>query len=318
MAYEEALDLHVNVPLTNVSVAYMQSAELHRDKVFPKVPVQKQSDLYWKYSKSDWRRTDVQQARPEHRVAGCRLERHHRHLLLPRLRVHKDIDDQLRANADSNFNLDRDATEFITNQHAAQAGHRLDGERLLQDRRLGHRAHRRHSAPRRPASSCSGTRPGSDPISDVAGWIIDFRRLTGFAPNVCVMGAYVMEGAQAAPGHHRPDQVHPARRRHRGPDRDPVRHRRALRQLRHRWRHGPADQRRRHPGRGRDLLLHRRTHGVLFGYAPSSPSLLTPSAGYTFTWSGYLGGNSEGIRIKRSSGWSTSPPTGSRPSRPTT
>ena len=31
--------------------------------------------------------------------------------------VHKDIDDQLRANADSDFNLDRDATEFVTNQH---------------------------------------------------------------------------------------------------------------------------------------------------------------------------------------------------------
>ena len=30
--------------------------------------------------------------------------------------MHKDIDDQLRANADSNFNLDRDATEFVTNQ----------------------------------------------------------------------------------------------------------------------------------------------------------------------------------------------------------
>ena len=34
-------------------------------------------------------------------------------------------------------------------------------------------------------------------------------------------------------------------------------------------------------------------------YAPKSPSLLTPSAGYTFTWSGYLGGNSQGVRIKR-------------------
>jgi hypothetical protein len=38
---------------------------------------------------------------------------------------------------------------------------------------------------------------------------------------------------------------------------------------------------------------------VLFVYVPSGPSLLTPSAGYTFTWGGYLGGNSEGIRIKR-------------------
>ena len=26
---------------------------------------------------------------------------------------------------------------------------------------------------------------------------------------------------------------------------------------------------------------------------------MTPLAGYTFTWGGYLGGNAEGIRIKR-------------------
>jgi hypothetical protein len=38
---------------------------------------------------------------------------------------------------------------------------------------------------------------------------------------------------------------------------------------------------------------------VLLAYVPSGPSLLTPSAGYTFTWSGYLGGNSEGVRVKR-------------------
>ena len=51
-------DVHINVPLTNVSVAYMQSSSSFiADKVFPKVPVNKQSDLYWKYSKSDWRRS---------------------------------------------------------------------------------------------------------------------------------------------------------------------------------------------------------------------------------------------------------------------
>ena len=31
-------------------------------------------------------------------------------------RVHKDIDDQIRANADSNWRLDSDATTFVTNQ----------------------------------------------------------------------------------------------------------------------------------------------------------------------------------------------------------
>lgn len=38
---------------------------------------------------------------------------------------------------------------------------------------------------------------------------------------------------------------------------------------------------------------------VLMRHSPSSPSLMTPAAGYTFTWNGYLGGNSQGIKIKR-------------------
>ena len=38
---------------------------------------------------------------------------------------------------------------------------------------------------------------------------------------------------------------------------------------------------------------------MLFATRPSGPSLMTPSAGYTFTWKGYLGGNAQGIKIKR-------------------
>ena len=38
---------------------------------------------------------------------------------------------------------------------------------------------------------------------------------------------------------------------------------------------------------------------ALLCYSPSSPSLMTPAAGYTFTWNGYLAGNSYGIRMKR-------------------
>ena len=37
---------------------------------------------------------------------------------------------------------------------------------------------------------------------------------------------------------------------------------------------------------------------ALLCYTPSSPSLMTPAAGYIFTWNGYLAGNSYGIRMK--------------------
>jgi hypothetical protein len=40
-------------------------------------------------------------------------------------------------------------------------------------------------------------------------------------------------------------------------------------------------------------------NGVLLCYTPSSPSIMQPASGYTFTWNGYLNGNSQGIRMSR-------------------
>src|SRR5881227_1043989 len=107
-------ELHVSQPLTNISIAYMQSADTYiADKVFPKVPVRKQGDLYWKYSKSDWRRSDVLKRAPSTESPGVGWKRDTGQYYCDVFAVHKDIDDQDRANADSNFALDRNATEFV-------------------------------------------------------------------------------------------------------------------------------------------------------------------------------------------------------------
>ncbi|MGH2352478.1 MAG: major capsid protein, partial [Chloroflexota bacterium] len=38
---------------------------------------------------------------------------------------------------------------------------------------------------------------------------------------------------------------------------------------------------------------------MLLAYSNPNPSPLTPSAGYTFTWTGYMGAQENGLRIKR-------------------
>src|SRR4051812_303159 len=111
-------DLHISAPLTTVSIAYMQGADSFiADKVFRKVPVEKQNDVYWKYSKSDWRRSDVKRRAPGTESAGSGWSNDTDDYRCHVYALHKDVDDQTRANADSNFNLDRDATEFVTGQH---------------------------------------------------------------------------------------------------------------------------------------------------------------------------------------------------------
>ena len=49
--------VHTNRPLTNISIAWRQAAtDFVADRVFPIIPVQKQSDLYYVYDRSYWYR----------------------------------------------------------------------------------------------------------------------------------------------------------------------------------------------------------------------------------------------------------------------
>jgi hypothetical protein len=252
--------------------------------------VKKQSDLYWKYSKSDWRRTDVKRRAPSTESPGVgwnvTTDQYFAHVYA----VHKDVDDQLRSNADSNFNLDRDATEFITNQ-------------LLLRRDLDWNAE--YFTTGVWDTEYVGTTDftkwsdgGSDPIGDVAQWILDYRKLTGFKPNKMVLGAEVMNALKQ-----HPDIIDRIKYTQKGiVTEDLIATLFNIDQLYTSYAtiaDTPQipDAALQDAGATYDFMTN--SKAVLMCYAPASPSLMTPSAGYTFTWNGYLGGNSQGIKIKR-------------------
>lgn len=290
-------DLHVNVPLTNVSIAYIPNAgDYMCQKVFPKVPVQKQSDLYWKWSKSDWRRTDVVKRAPGTESAGVGWNYDTDTYFAHVYAVHRDIDDQVRANADSNFNLDSDSTKFLTNQML------LKREQDWVDSyfKTGVWATEYDGV-------ASGVGAGeflqwndanSNPIKDVADWKIAFRLLTGYAPTFMVLGVDVMNNLKQ-----HPDIIDRIKYTQRGVVTEdliatlfdvpkilvPV----ASQVVNDIRINGAREQ---DAAATYEFLAD--TKSGLMGYAPASPSLLTPSAGYTFVWNGYHGGNSEGIRMK--------------------
>jgi hypothetical protein len=59
--YNLANDVHVDAFLSNISVAYFQDPDRYvADKVFPRVPVQKKSDFYWKFDKADLLRDEAE------------------------------------------------------------------------------------------------------------------------------------------------------------------------------------------------------------------------------------------------------------------
>lgn len=109
-------DVHINRALTNVSFAYMQSAEnFIASRVFPVVPVQKQSDLIWSFDPQQFNKNLLRKRAPSTEAAIAGLEAstvpYYAHVWA----LGSDISDQTRSNADTAWNLDRQYTEFLTN-----------------------------------------------------------------------------------------------------------------------------------------------------------------------------------------------------------
>lgn len=301
-------DLHVNAPLTNVSIAYIQSTDLYiADKVFPKVNVAKQSDLYWKYSKSDWRRTDVERRAPSTESKGTGWKTTTDSYFAHVYAVHKDIDDQLRANADSNFSLDSDATKFITNQLLLKRD--IDWVNTYMKTGVW-------------GTNYVGTTnfvkwsdTASNPVQDVNTWIMNFREINGYAPNFMVVAPQVMNALKA-----NKDILDRIRYTQRGViTEDLIASLLGVGKIYVAWATkatlasdstppidaGPElnDVEDQDAATGYKFLTSSEAataatqKSLLLGYAPTGPSLLTPSAGYTFVWSGYQGGNGNGIKV---------------------
>lgn len=107
--------VHVNRPLTNMSVAFLQNADgFVARKIFKAIPVEKKSDLYFTYPKGQWYTDEMEERAPGTESSGsgyavstdsyaCKVFAHH-----------KDVADQIRSNQDDPLDQDREAAEFLT------------------------------------------------------------------------------------------------------------------------------------------------------------------------------------------------------------
>lgn len=113
-------DVHVNRPLTNISVAFLQESagvEFVADRAFPAIPVENKSDLYYTYKRADFNRDEMQKRALSTESAGTGYGLDSTSTYNCDVwALHKDVDDQIRANSDSPLAPDRDATIFLTNK----------------------------------------------------------------------------------------------------------------------------------------------------------------------------------------------------------
>jgi hypothetical protein len=87
------------------------------DRVFPNIPVQKQSDRYFRYDRSDFWRNQFEKRAPGTESAGSGWKVDNTPTYFADVwALHKDIEDQIRSNADDPLNMDRDATIWLSEQ----------------------------------------------------------------------------------------------------------------------------------------------------------------------------------------------------------
>ena len=188
-------DVHVNMPLTSVSIAWLQDQrEFVADRVFPVVPVQQQSNRYYVYDRDNWFRAQAEKRAPSSESAGSGFTVDNTPTYFADVYAfHKDVDDQIRANQDQVINIDRDATEFVSRD-------------LMLKKELTWAARYFTTGVWTGSTTGSDVTPatlwdagGSTPIEDMRAQLLATKRRTGFRANKAVMGEEVWNVLQDHP-----------------------------------------------------------------------------------------------------------------------
>ncbi len=277
-------DVHINTPLTNISVAYIQDQDAFiASKVFPMVPVQKQSDLYFLYNKDDFLRDEAKVRAPGTESAGGGFAITTDSYNAYPYAYHKDLDDQLMANADAVLSLDRTATEFVTQKM------------LIRQETLWHTNYFTTGVWGTDATPSSGmgtiwsTYATSTPREDVDLAKAKVKSATGFEPNTLVVSDNVFYTLRSHPEIRDQFKYTSAASIDEAMMAQYFGVKRFLRS-------GAVSNTAAEGLTGTEAFIAGKN--ALLVYSAPAPSLLMPTAGYTFVWSGYLGAVN-GVAIRR-------------------
>ena len=106
---------HIDAPLSNISIAYMQNAEnFIASKVFPDVNVDKRSNKYFVFDRTTFMRDAMEKRGAGEQSAGSGYTLSNDSYYCDVWALHKDIADIDRAQTDSPLDQDRNAAMFLS------------------------------------------------------------------------------------------------------------------------------------------------------------------------------------------------------------
>lgn len=276
-------DVHVNGPLSQISIAYMQQASnFVADQVFPNISVSKQSDVFYEYDRTFFNRNEMAIRAPGTESKGIGYEVSTTPYFCPVYAIHHDIPDQVRANADAAIAPDRDATNLVTMQA------------MLQRETQWASTYFAAGIWGTDQTSGSDWDAMGDPIPQIRTGKRTVLAATGFEPNTLVLGRQaadlLLDNAAVV------DRVIYGTQRQVSTVGIPELA--ALLQL-DKILVMNAIENTAVEGAAEVNAFVGTSLDALLCYSAPNPGLMTPSAGYTFSWTGLMGAGAMGGRIKR-------------------
>ena len=273
--------VHVDAILTNISVAYLQNQDnFIADKVFPVVPVDKKSDKYFTYTKNDWFRDEAQRRADGTESAGSGYNLSTGTYSADVWAFHKDVGDQTVANADAPLNPLREATEFVTRRLLLRKEIQFVSDffttGVWADDVTGVAG-----APSSGETKQWSDYSSSDPINDIEAGKSEILSSTGMEANTLVLGYEVFRQLKNHPDlvdriKYTSSQTITEDMLARMFDLDRVLVAKAVKATNNEG--------------ATDAYSFAYGKSALLCHTASAPGLLTPSAGYTFAWTGVSGG----------------------------
>jgi hypothetical protein len=272
---------HVDAILTNISVAYLQNQDnFIADKVFPIVPVDKKSDKFFTYTKNDWFRDEAQRRADATESAGGGYNLGTGSYSADVYAFHKDVGDQLLANADAPLNPLREATEFVTRRMLLRKELQFVSDffttGVWADDVTGVAG-----APSSGETKQWSDYTSSDPIDDIEAAKSEILANTGMEANTLVLGYEVFRQLKNHPDlvdriKYTSSQTITTDMLARMFDIDRVLVAKAVKASNNEG--------------ATEAYSFAYGKGALLAHVAPTPGLLTPSAGYTFSWTGVSGG----------------------------
>lgn len=289
-------DVFVSQPLTNISLNYVGDQSMAiADRLFPAVPTTIQAGIVWGWDLGYLLRNGVKPRAPGAESAGIGNKTTQSTYACVVEALHHDIPDQRRANETTPLNSDRAATIQLTQQAWQRREITLKAKAFKTSLWTGMTDQTGVASAPAANQFVQFNQTSSDPVATVRSQCKTIQLATGIRPNTMAMGQDVWEALMTnaaildrlkffgTPGN--PTVV----------TMEAVAALFGLKQILV----SAVVQATSNEGAATLTTAFVIGKEYVLLYVPDAPGVDTPSAGYTFTWTGYLGATGLGSRMKK-------------------